>query len=128
MHCSVLQDAETVSQQFHELFRISVKQIFFTFLSCTAPHTDTSTNSGIPILTVLVSSHLLLNRGYNHSHYQMRGRTSKKPEPSQTVSSQGSQQPSCSCLQSSSPHHAFGNHACQAGSQIFALIFSKCEA
>lgn len=106
---------------------------FFTFLSCTNPHISISTNSGIPILSVLVSSHLLQSRGCHHSHYQMRGWTSTKPESPQPGSSQGSQQPSCSyCLQSSSPHHAFGNHACQvswmyfqnqAGSQIFGLDF-----
>lgn len=135
MVCSARAHAEIVSQHFHELLRISMRQIF-TFLSCTTPHMITiniSTNSGIPILTILISSHLLQNRGHHHSHYQMRGRTSNKPEPPQPVSSQGSQQSSCSyCLQSSSPHYAFGNHAhhvsCiyfqnQAGSQIFGLDF-----
>lgn len=124
--------AEIVSQHFHELLRTNMRQIC-TFLSCTASNIDSSTNSGIPILTILVSSHLLQNRDYHHPHYQMRGRANKKPEPSQTVSSQGSQQPSCSyCQQSSSPHHAFGNHAChvsciyfqnQAGSKNFCLDF-----
>lgn len=132
MLCSARAQAETVSQHFHELLRISMRQIF-TFLSCTAPHISISTNSGILISSILVSSHLLQNRGYHHSHYQMRGRTSNKPEPPQPVSSQGSQQPSWSyCLQSSGPHHASGSHAChvsciyfqnQAGSQIFDLDF-----
>lgn len=76
--CSARAHAETVPQHFHELLRISMRQ-FFTFLSCTNPHISISTNSGIPILSVLVSSHLLQSRGCHHSHYQMRGWTSTKP-------------------------------------------------
>lgn len=74
MLCHARVHAETVSQHFHELLRISTRQIFI-FLSCSTLNIDISTNSGIPILTVLVCSHLLQIGGYHHSHHQMRGRT-----------------------------------------------------
>ena len=133
LFCNSSCRAETVSQHFPGLLRINNRQIFTLILA--QLHILTSLHmSGILILTKVVSSHLLQNRGYHHSPYQMTGRTSKKPEPPQPVTSQGSQQCSSSyCLQSSSPPHALGIvSAChvscihlqnQAGSQIFSLGF-----
>lgn len=126
--------AEIVSQHFHELLRTNMRQIC-TFLSCTAPNIDSSTNSGIPILTTLVSSHLLQNRDYHHPHHQMTGRANKKPEPSYTVSSQGSQQPFCS---KAAVHTMLLGitlvlflafiFRIRQDPKIFALIFIKCKA
>lgn len=127
--CSARAHPKTVSQHFHELLRISIRQVF-TFLSCTAPHCYKFWYPHF-IHTCFQSS--APKQRLSPLRYQMRGRISKKPEPPQPVSSQESQQPSCSyCLQCSSPHLAFGNHACQvswiyiqnqAGSQIFGLDF-----
>lgn len=117
MHCYARDHAETVSHYFHELLRTSIGQIF-TFLSCTAPHINISTNSGIPILTILVCSHLLQIR-YHHSHYQMRGRTRTRSQHYHSQSTQGSQPSHSYCWQSSNPHHAFENHAC------FLYLFSE---
>lgn len=125
--------AKTVPQHFSGLLGIDSRRIFTLILA--QFHVLTSLQmSGIPTLTKVVSTHLPPNRGYHHSHCQMTGRTSKKPEPPQAVTSQGSQQPPSSyCLQSSHPPHTLGIvSAChvshthfqnQAGSQTFGLGF-----
>lgn len=125
--------AETVPRHFSGLLGIKSRQIFTLILA--QLHILTSLQMpGIPTLTKVASTHLPPNRGYNRSHCQMTGRTSKKPEPPQTVISQGSQATSSSyCLQSSHPPHILGIvSAChvshthfqnKAGSQIFGLVF-----
>lgn len=101
LHCCALQQlcrVEMIPQHFPGLLRIN-RQIFTCVLAqlhiLTYPQM-----SGILILTEVLSSHLLQTRGYRHSHCPMTGRTRKKPEPPQSVTSQGSQQPfSNYCLQ-----------------------------
>lgn len=59
------------------------------------------------------------NQSYHHSHYQIRGRTRTRSQHHHSQSTQGSQPSHSYCLQSSNPHHVFGNHAC------FLYLFSE---
>lgn len=68
--CNSSHKAEIASQHFPGLLRINNKQ-FFTLILAQAHILTSLQMPGITVLTKVVSSPLLQNRGYHHSHYQI---------------------------------------------------------